>query len=581
MKKSTNRNQNWFSADKIVTTVHQLIKRDLLGKSQLPEDAARHLVMSMHDCKKKYIDDDCSPEKLKELTFDKFIKVNNHMKGFQSSDWFQYMEESSCPRGLALRRAKKLVHWILHGLELDEVVSGCKNSGGVSLGVPFSDTSVKRKFAFPITITASAAPYYREVLSHDYQLCEAIESFNRSGSLQRTFARVRGSRATTVPKTNSINRMIAIEPTGNMYLQQGLMLIMYKRLKKVGLNVATLPDKHVQLARQGSIDGLLATIDFSSASDCLSIELLRYLLPSSWFTVLNDIRCEEMDLNGSFLNLNMFSTMGNATTFPLETIVFYCLAVASVMQHRRKPWDHRLALPTERRCVSVFGDDCIIPTDCAKTFMDLCTSVGFIVNSEKSFFDPEDPFRESCGGDFLHGHNVRPLYFKRPATEKKSNFEPFLYTLLNRVLPFYRNYFGETSYIYGKHVLRYLFSLFRRHQLLVKALPPDYPDDSGLLGLDLKRLIRHYELSFSKLRVTKQGTKLFLYHSFRYRKRQEVDDGIQYALRLKQLDALVGTNQRLRHLPANGEKLQTLFTPVRRLGGYVVARGDSVRWTED
>jgi len=569
-----------FDPDKIATTVHQAITRDLVDNRVIRYPREVHdLLTASAQTLKKYVRTDNDID-LDEKTYSKFKTVNKHMQGFRSHDWFP-QDTLAHPRHghiqRALLRARSLCHMVLGPLEMDELLLECKNSGGVSLGVPFRDTSVERKFTFPITVSESCVPYLIEALNYDFLLVKSVVKYNSEFPLGNAFEKVESSRATTVPKTNSINRMIAIEPTGNMYIQQGAMKVMYRRLAAVGLDVATLPDKHVELAREGSISKNLATIDFSSASDCLSIELLEFLLPSAWFELLNDIRCKTMTLHGSTTALNMFSTMGNATTFPLETLVFYSLSVAAVMRQSTSP--SLLSTPRQRASVSVFGDDCILPTAHAPFFMELAVSVGFLVNSEKSHFEASDNFRESCGGDFLSGMDVRPLFLKPPSSTKLSALEPWLYIILNRGTDFYRKVFGDTSYIYS-HFFRYVVSLFERHHILVKCVPPEFPDDAGYSRQDYLRLARAYKCKFAKLKIGKNGVIRFPYCRFRYRKCRDQCEEIRYALALKKGYAKSTMALQGHLVPVPSDPLPS-FSPIRHRGGYVVAKGLTVHWTVD
>lgn len=67
------------------------------------------------------------------------------------------------------------------------------------------------------------------------------------------------------------------------------------------------------------------------------------------------------------------------------------------------------------RTVSVFGDDIICPTDCAKSVTAALVFFGFKLNEEKSFVSGK--FRESCGGDYFKGLDMRPHYLKENPNE--------------------------------------------------------------------------------------------------------------------------------------------------------------------
>lgn len=194
------------------------------------------------------------------------------------------------------------------------------------------------------------------------------------------------------------DRTAVIEPWLNSIGQLGIGSTMAKRLKsRAGID---LRDQSVnrRLAREGSITGDLATLDLSSASDTISTKLVEHLLPPEWFDLLSRFRTGTVTTPfGEEMRLQKFSSMGNGFTFPLESLIFWALTSS---------------VAAGRETVSVYGDDIICPTECVEEVMQVLNCVGFAVNKEKSFWD--GPFRESCGGDYLSGIDVRPCYIKGP-----------------------------------------------------------------------------------------------------------------------------------------------------------------------
>lgn len=210
----------------------------------------------------------------------------------------------------------------------------------------------------------------------------------------------RGDRLSFVPKTAKTDRPIAIGPTVNVLLQKGYGSIIRSRLKRSGLNLNRCPDRHISLARRASLDNSLATIDLKSASDTISYEAVRELLPVKWFEALAAVRSEEYTIEGKWYPYHKFSAMGNGYTFELESLIFYALAKATCEKY-----------DLSYRDVTVFGDDIILPTDGAEPLMSSLHYLGFSVNKEKTFVNSN--FRESCGGDFYKGISVRGFYIKK------------------------------------------------------------------------------------------------------------------------------------------------------------------------
>ncbi len=211
---------------------------------------------------------------------------------------------------------------------------------------------------------------------------------------------VPGNRYLTVAKDDSTDRSILVEPTVNSWFQQGLGRYIRRRMKlvcKVDLDDQT---TNQRLAKLGSVSGDLATVDLSSASDLISSKLIEDLLPSDWFFWLNSSRSHRSLVDGQWIELEKFSSMGNGFTFDLQSLVFFCLTEAVVELEGYNPF-----------WVNVFGDDIVLPSGVKDRFLRLFHDLGFQVNQKKSFW--EGPFRESCGQDYHLGRNVRGVYCKK------------------------------------------------------------------------------------------------------------------------------------------------------------------------
>lgn len=215
---------------------------------------------------------------------------------------------------------------------------------------------------------------------------------------------VPGNKIAFVPKTAITHRAIAVEPLVNVYAQLGLGRLMRRKLRaRVGLDLDD-QSPNQEMARKGSIDGSLATLDLSSASDTVARELVRFLLPHEWFEVLDMTRCKVGYLDGTWLRYEKFSSMGNGFTFELETLIFLSLALACV---------RRLRLSTDE--VRVYGDDIIVPVGAYALLVETLEFCGFSVNYTKSF--DSGLFRESCGKDWYDGLDVRPYFNKSTDNE--------------------------------------------------------------------------------------------------------------------------------------------------------------------
>jgi hypothetical protein len=537
-----------------------------------------------HDATLKKVEEEGDVQGLEEEAFASFLLRNSQLASVNQMLREKHLDDRD-ELGFVLRRAKHAIAWALRDVMVDEVYDACRHSTGVTQGVPFSDTSLNRKSSFPWTVTQRASSVVDGYDRYDPSYREACFTASKGFLSLVVYHIIEGSRATTVPKTKDKRRMIAVEPTGNMYLQQGLMHIMYRRLESIGLDVKTLPDRHRQLAFYGSVGRHLATLDLSNASDTVAYELVRLLFPPKWFMWLDQTRSPRMSISGQWVDVQAFATMGNATTFPVETLVFWSVCVGTAMLHRVYPhfeanrhWRYAslLSLPSDRENISVFGDDLIIPTDIAPRVMKTLGELGFTINTEKSFYSSDEPFRESCGGDFFHGRAVRPWYIRGPTTTSRIGLEAWLYVLANTLLEKYILYFGCVKHVYERHAYRLIFEWLRECTPLVKVVPSSFPDDSGLKGLEGLRLARTYlpDDRISPVGRSTQGWYNFAYLRYRYPRSRKVAEALAYSVWLKrQAKGKQYPKRWYDYLPSS----ETVnVTPVRKKGEYIVARATSV-----
>lgn len=226
-----------------------------------------------------------------------------------------------------------------------------------------------------------------------------------------------GARLLCVPKTYRAPRLIAAEPTAHQWAQQSILDFLVARVSKTHLRHSIFFRDQTQngrLALESSKTGQFATVDLSAASDRLSCWLVeRFFRNNS--TLLDALQsCRTLEVEQVIdkkqpknINLRKFSTMGSAVTFPIQSIVFCTIAIASILIHERRPINIKQVQRAARR-VRVFGDDIIIPTDCLDVLKVELTRLGLKVNYDKTFGIGK--FRESCGVDAYDGYDVTPVY---------------------------------------------------------------------------------------------------------------------------------------------------------------------------
>lgn len=313
---------------------------------------------------------------------------------------------------------------------------------GVSMTVRGDDTGAYSKYGkAPLDVAENARPFAELFLKGTLW-----EEYLKRSSPDSILTVINCSRTAQVPKSYKINRLIAVEPTFNTYVQKGLGSYIRQRLARFGVDLRR-QDHNQKLASVAHLEGL-ATVDFSSASDTISFGTVMNLLPIDWFCALNMFRVPQTKLNESIITLEKFSSMGNGYTFELESLIFYAAAFAVT----------RLG-SGEIHNISVYGDDVILPQEDYPAFLEICSLLGFTVNTEKTF--SSGAFFESCGKDYFYGIDVRPNYLKNDLT---SDYDVF--TCRNRLLAFYR-----TWGISKRSAIRFLESKIPANRLCVVPFP--------------------------------------------------------------------------------------------------------------
>lgn len=293
----------------------------------------------------------------------------------------------------------------------------------------------------------------------DPTLRRALNWRNQNGN--GALAYVPESKLTTVPKNRTTDRTIVVESSIHMCGQLLVGDIINGVLKRYGYDAAVQQIRNRTMAQWGSLSGHWATIDLKWASDLIATLTCRDILDPRLFAALMDCRSEAVNYNGEVIPLFMMSSMGNGFTFPLETYIF---TLALRLALYELGYLELLELPDFRNMkYGVFGDDIICPAAVFDHLSDILRCFGFIVNTDKSFNDGH--FRESCGGDYYHGIDVRGVYCQQLNTIGD------YYSVINRLIRW-----STRTGIPLPLTVNYL--LPKRWKL--DCVPPDEADTSGL-----------------------------------------------------------------------------------------------------
>lgn len=216
-----------------------------------------------------------------------------------------------------------------------------------------------------------------------------------------------------VPKDSRGPRLICVHPAEAIWIQQGLRCTLESAIENSRDLGFEWPRGHIRfndqlpngrIALRSSLSRKYATIDMKEASDRLSDILIQTLF-GRYYKYFGCCRAQKYfipnpEYTGYDDNLHCYAPMGNATTFPVQSLVFWAICCAS-MQSRgfHQP-----------NSVFVFGDDILVPSNQARAVMHDLESFGLKVNNDKTFINSQ--FRESCGVDAFKGVNVTPVRWK-------------------------------------------------------------------------------------------------------------------------------------------------------------------------
>jgi hypothetical protein len=303
------------------------------------------------------------------------------------------------------------------GPSLASIFKRCKWGPGATFSLKGEHCTLDDKIReFPINVTRRCRHLIQAVIESDPHWFDALTGIMPDGPyslLQSCFTTVRGCRMSLVEKNAKTKRSIAIEPTANIFLQLAIGSVLRSKLQRVGIDLND-QSRNQFLAKRGSLNGDLATLDLAAASDTVSRELIYELFPVDWAILLDQCRSPEIKAFGSWIKLEKFSSMGNGFTFELESLIFWSLTVAS------------LEAMGQQGDVGIYGDDIILPSPCVPLLTEVLDTLGFSLNMEKSYV--AGYFRESCGKHYWNGTDVTPIYQKEEVAS-----EPEYYRAANRL----------------------------------------------------------------------------------------------------------------------------------------------------
>lgn len=401
--------------------------------------------------------DTYSDSELVKKSIDDFMKTQKRVSAV-------HLNDVSAFTNLVLDGAATYIRKVLGSYSDEEHRNLCRFGRRASVGIPAREACEASRWELPISGSSEQISWFDAVMRdvdcvQEYWINQLESDPNRS-----LYQETSSLKLTLVPKTFKSLRSIMPNTTIGSFMSFGLGEMMRRRLKRVGCDISTQQMRHRYLAKSASLHGLHVTLDLSAASDSISVQLVQRLLPPDWFDILTKSRIGVVELpDGSLCESQTFCTMGIGYTFPLQTLIFLALltSIQAILYHR-----------LDRRTISVYGDDMIYAVRMHSQVLTVFEELGFVINVDKTFH--EGHFRESCGGDYFHGVDVRPFQPRNDSAFVGSRtYEAILYKYINGLLMRWSEYEVCTT-------LRYLLSEVVRVAGKAKVVPHDYPDEAGI-----------------------------------------------------------------------------------------------------
>lgn len=397
------------------------------------------------------------------------------------ANFCQVEEELGLPEnekevGGLIAAASYIVRDLFEGFDPEDVIPR-HGPGAVSTGEKPWEKSVFKRFYHAVN---RCYPYLRYfMVGRETELKDRLEWYNGLERMSSAEAKV-----VLVPKDSRGPRLISCEPLELQWIQQGLgrkMMDWAERKSDLRINFR---DQGVnqRLALESSISLEFSTLDLKDASDRVSVELVRRLFQhTGLFRYFDATRSTATRLpDGRLIQLSKFAPMGSALCFPVEAVCFYALCVAAVARQLGGPTRN-----SERR-VYVYGDDLVVPTECAPSVIAALESVRLKVNSSKCCI--QGPFRESCGVDAFKGVSVTPVRLRTLWTGRRSDGSAYAsyIALLNQLRD--RGYGKAAEYVLERLTCVYGKIPFGTENASYPCIVVDCPDKANIANakLDLK-----------------------------------------------------------------------------------------------
>lgn len=330
------------------------------------------------------------------------------------------------PLDRVLMVAEDIICTIFDGVDFEDIIP--RHGPGAAVGSPkpwekYSMLSAAKELFDEDYVVASPSIFNVDNLDNVTVMEAPFEEMPNVHELQML----------AVPKNSKSCRIIGKGHPTKIWFQLGLGEMIADTLESHPLTRGHFNFKdqtvNAQLALEGSLTGLWATLDQSKASDRIHMDLVGRLLPVQLFRLLVSSRSsiatfppvEGTAFTGETITLEKMAPMGNGFCFPLQSLIFWALAVSVIAVEFGEVFVSDDDIRQAARRVYTYGDDLIIPSEYAELVMSSMEEYGLRFNMDKSYWT--GPFRESCGLDAFKGVDVTPLKIKTNIPKKASDAE--------------------------------------------------------------------------------------------------------------------------------------------------------------
>lgn len=419
------------------------------------------------------------PEEVEAKTFNAYVDNCVRVATFSNLDTIY----TNRVLGLARSKARKILGTFDKMVMFDHVRFGRR----AAIGIPYAKSYLDCKMEYPISCDPKLCELFEEYLVTDPVMQEALcadsmmpetvlqcienNSCKASGKVTHTpiYQLTQSVNLSLVPKKFDKLRPVTPYSVVSILLSLACGDYMVDCLKKCGLDLSELQEIHRKMVSWMSTSDRYGTADMKAASDSIRWQIVRRVIPTDWYNILKNFQvktvtytpkgCRKKDRRT--IHTETFLGMGSGITFPLQTLIFYCIVDAV-----------RELLMGPRGFVSVYGDDLIYPTKIHRQVTKVFSDIGFVLNQDKTFMS--GPFRESCGEDCHKGTPVRPFCFEGQTEQLRgAALGSFLFKTLNGLST---RWVPRTIPTTIHTLYRWISASYGKFHLV----PPNFPDYSGL-----------------------------------------------------------------------------------------------------